>query len=120
MNGKSAETRDDIENIRAVILRTLESRGRKARFVTELCAALARAAVGTESLEPVLADLAAAGVIMVRDHFCADPHLAGVDLRVAALVHCEAGADPQMSAIRAIDEAWDKWLAEYLSNHRCT
>jgi hypothetical protein len=56
---------------------------------------------------------------MVRDHFCADPHLAGVDLRVAALVQSSAGADAQMSAICAIDEAWDKWLAEYLSNHRC-
>jgi hypothetical protein len=120
MNDKSTEPRDGAEHIKAVILRTLESRGKNARFVTELAAALARSAVGTESLEPVLADLAAAGVIMVRDHFCADPHLAGVDLRVATLVQRDAGADALMNAIRAIDEAWDKWLAEYLSNHRCT
>jgi hypothetical protein len=56
---------------------------------------------------------------MVRDHFCADPHLAGVDLRIAALVDGQA-ADPETSAIRAIDAAWDRWLAEYLANHRCT
>jgi len=24
-----------------------------------------------------------------------------------------------MSAIREIDNAWDKWLADYLANHRC-
>ena len=119
MNDESAETRDNIAKVKAVILRTLESRGKKARFVTELSAALARAALGAESLERVLADLATEGSIMVRDHFCADPHVAGVDLRVAALVQSNAGADAQRGAIRAIDAAWDKWLTEYLANHRC-
>ena len=119
MNDESAETRDNIANVKAVILRTLGSRGKKARFVTELSAALARAALGAETLERVLAELTTEGIIMVRDHFCADPHLAGVDLRVAALVQSDAGADALMSAIRAIDEAWDKWLTEYLANHRC-
>jgi hypothetical protein len=119
MNDKSTETLPDNEKIEALILRTLE-RERRARFVTELSAALARAAVGPESLERILGELAAKGVIMVRDHFCADPHLAGVDLRVAALVPDNAGGDAEMSAIRAIDAAWDKWLAEYLANHRCT
>ena len=119
MNDKSTERRDDEGKIKTVILRTLESRGKKARFVTELSAALARAALGAETLERVLAELTTEGIIMVRDHFCADPHLAGVDLRVAALVQSDAGADALMSAIRAIDEAWDKWLTEYLANHRC-
>lgn len=119
MNYENAETRDNIAKVKAVIFRTLESRGKKARFVTELSAALARSTLGSETLERVLAELATEGIIMVRDHFCADPHLAGVDLRVAALVQSDAGADAQMSAIRAIDEAWDKWLTEYLANHRC-
>jgi hypothetical protein len=119
MNDESAETRDNIKKIKAVVLRTLESRGKKARFVTELSAALARSALGAETLERVLAELATEGIIMVRNHFCADPHLAEVDLRVAALVQSDAGADAQMSAIRAIDEAWDMWLTEYLANHRC-
>ena len=120
MNDNSAETRQDDVKVRAAILRTLESRGKKARFVTELSAALAGSALSAELLEPVLAELAAEGVIIVRDHFCADPHLTGVDLRVAALVPDNAGADAQMNAIRAIDAAWDKWLGEYLANHRCT
>jgi hypothetical protein len=119
MNEKSTETRDDDAKVRAVILRTLEGRAKKARFVTELAAALARSAVGAELLERVIAQLATEGVIMVRDHFCADPHLAGVDLRVAALVQ-DSGTEAQMNAIHAIDAAWDKWLAEYLANHRCT
>ena len=119
MNDKSTANADDEGKIKAVIFRTLESRGKKARFVTELSAALARAALCAATLERVLAELATDGSIMLRDHFCADPHLAGVDLRVAALVQSDAGADAQMSAIRAIDEAWDKWLTEYLANHRC-
>jgi hypothetical protein len=119
MKDKSTQTLDEEAKIKAVILRTLESRGKKARFITELSAALARAALGAESLERVLAELTTEGIIMVRDHFCADPHIAGVDLRVAALVQRDAGADAQMSAIRAIDEAWDLWLTEYLANHRC-
>jgi hypothetical protein len=119
MNDKSTETRPDNEKIRVLILRTLQ-RDRRARFVTELCAALARSAVGPEALERILGELTAEGVIVVRDHFCADPHVAGVDLRVAALVPGNAGGDARMSAIRAIDAAWDKWLGEYLANHRCT
>jgi hypothetical protein len=119
MNDKSIETRADEEKIKALILRTLE-RERKARFVTELSAVLARSAFGAESLERVLQKLIAEGVIMVRDHFCADPHLTGIDLRIAAPVAHNAGADAQMNAIRAIDAAWEKWLGEYLANHRCS
>ena len=119
MSSSNTQRLDEEAKVKAVILRTLESRGKTARFVTELSAALARSALGAETLEGVLAELASEGIIMVRDHFCADPHLAGVDLRVAALVQSDAGADAQMSAIRAIDAAWDKWLTEYLANHRC-
>ena len=68
MNDERAETAGDIAKVKAVILRTLESRGKKARFVTELAAALARAALGAETLERVLAELATEGSIMVRDH----------------------------------------------------
>ncbi|HEX2225980.1 MAG TPA: hypothetical protein VHM64_02495 [Candidatus Binatia bacterium] len=120
MNDKSVDTEPDDARIRAAILRTLESRDRKARFVTELNAALARSNCYAESVERILAELTTEGVVIVRDHFCADPHLAGVDLRIAARVEDDAGADAQMNAIRAIDAAWDKWLGEYLANHRCS
>ena len=87
--------------------------------MTELQASLARYGIGTRRSRPRLAELEAERVVMIRDNFCADPHLAGVDLRVVALVESVDGGDPQMSAIRRIDEAWNKWLSEYLANHRC-
>jgi hypothetical protein len=119
MNDESTEVGTEEEKARAAILRILESRNSKARFFTELFAALARTGVSAEVSARLLTQLADEGAIMVRDHFCADPHLAGVDLRIAALVDRRA-AEPEASAIRAIDAAWDKWLAEYLANHRCS
>lgn len=120
MGTKSTESADADRQVRTAIVRTLESRGGKARFVTELSAALARSDCNGESVERILAELTTEGVVMVRDHFCADPHLAGVDLRIAALVPGDAGPDAQMIAIRAVDAAWEKWLGEYLANHRCS
>src|ERR671919_541293 len=107
------------DDTRKAILELLRGRAKKARFMTEIHAALRRIKVGAEETDCVVAELEAAGVVMIRDHFCADPHLAGVDLRVIALVESIAGEDPQLSAIRVIDEAWNKWLNEYLANHRC-
>lgn len=101
------------------VIELLRSRAKKARFVTEVCASMQRSKVDDQEVERVLAELEAKGVVMIRDHFCADPHLAGVDLRIVALVESIEGADGQMSAIGEIDSAWDKWLAEYLANHRC-
>jgi hypothetical protein len=109
----------DLVGARKAVIDVLRSRGKKARFTTELAVALQRARVGKEEMEQALADLQAEGIVMIRDTFCADPHLAGVDLRVVALVESIDSADAQLSAIREIDGAWDKWLGEYLANHRC-
>ena len=119
MGEAKTEARDDEEKTKAVILRALESRGKKARFITELSAAVARSAVAADKLERTLAALESEGLVMIRDHYCADPHLAGVDLRIAALVQRSDPERGHLDAIRSIDEAWDKWLAEYLANHRC-
>ena len=101
------------------VIDALRGRAKKARFITELAAKLARSHIGVEQMEQALSELQAEAVVMIRDHFCADPHLEGVDLRIATLAESAGGADPQMSAIREIDNAWDKWLADYLANHRC-
>ena len=106
-------------DIKKVVMDVLRSRSKKARFMTEIYASLRRAQIATEQADRALGDLEAEGRVMIRDHFCADPHLAGVDLRVVALVESVEGADPQLSAIHEIDRAWDKWLADYLANHRC-
>ena len=115
----SEPTKAHIRDARQAVIDALRNRAKKARFTTELAAALQRARIGKEEMEQALAELQTEGVVMIRDNFCADPHLAGVDLRVVALVESVDGADAQLSAIREIDEAWNKWLGEYLSNHRC-
>lgn len=97
----------------------LSGPSKKARFTTEVAASLRRFDVGKDELEQALTELQAEGVIVVRDNFCADPHLANVDLRVAALVDESYGAEAQVIALHEIDLAWNKWLGEYLANHRC-
>lgn len=112
-------TGNRIGEARDKIVDLLRSRNKKARFMTELYASLERSGIKTEEADRVLAALETEGVVMIRHNFCADPHLTGVDLRVVALVESAGGGDPQMSAIRLIDETWNKWLSEYLANHRC-
>jgi hypothetical protein len=118
---RSTETKPASATIdaRRTITGLLSGRNKKAWFMTELYAALKRHEIDKENADRVLAELEAKGEVMIRDHFCADPHLAGVDLRAAALVESIDGKDPQISAIRIIDEAWNKWLSDYLANHRC-
>ena len=105
--------------VRDLVIELLRSRDRKARFMTELYSSLKKSRIGAIETDEALAKLEREGAVMLRDHFCADPHLAGVDLRVATLVEAAQGEDPQLGAIRRIDEAWTKWLNEYLANHRC-
>ena len=115
-----AETKiADAKAARERLAELLRGQNKKGRFMTEVYAALERFQISAAETDCALAEMEAEGVIMVRENFCADPHLAGADLRVVALVESRAGEDPQMSAIRAIDETWNKWLSEYLANHRC-
>lgn len=101
------------------VVDVLRQRSKKARFMTEVAASLRRFNIGKDEMEQALSELQGDGVVIIRDNFCADPHLAGVDLRVAALVDEAEGADAQLAALREIDLAWNKWLGEYLANHRC-
>jgi hypothetical protein len=109
----------DPSEAKKAVIDALRNRAKKARFVTELAVALERSNVEKAQMEQALAELQSEGAVMIRDNFCADPHLAGVDLRVVALVESIDGADAQLSAIREIDTTWNKWLGEYLANHRC-
>ena len=108
-----------IGDVKKALIDLLRSRSKKARFMTEVYAAMRRLRAGTEETDRALAELESEGTVMMRNHFCADPHLAGVDLRIVAIVDGSADENPQLSAIHEIDNAWDKWLADYLSNHRC-
>ncbi len=110
----------DLTGAKKAVIDALRSRAKKARFTTELGVVLGRANFEKDRIEQALTELASEGIVMIRDHFCADPHLADVDLRIVALVENGEGEDAHISAIHEIDSAWDKWLAEYLANHRCT
>jgi hypothetical protein len=47
--------------------------------------------------------------------------LDGADFRIAALVdETDASGDPQATAVAAIGTAWQRWIGDYLANHRCT
>jgi len=101
------------------VIEVLRSRGKKALFATELLAGLRRFNVGKDEMDRALVELEADGVVVLRDNFCADPHLAEVDLRVIALLEPVRGDEAHAAALHEIDLAWNKWLGEYLANHRC-
>jgi hypothetical protein len=115
----SEQVNVNLSGAKKAVVDVLRNRSKKARFMTEVAASLRRFNIGNDEMEQALSELQAEGVVIVRDNFCADPHLANVDLRVAALVDEAVGADAQMAALHEIDLAWNKWLGEYLANHRC-
>ena len=101
------------------VIDVLSGRGKKALFATELLAGLRRYNLGKDAMDQALVELEAESVVILRDHFCADPHLAEVDLRVIALIEPALGDQSHVAALHDIDLAWNKWLGEYLANHRC-
>jgi hypothetical protein len=72
------------------------------------------------NVEDALRELERDDRVLIRPHSAGDPHLAGTDLRIVALVDARNRDDALAQAISAIDKTWDVWLANYLANHRCT
>ena len=101
------------------VIEVLSSRGQKALFATELLAGLRRFKLSKAEMDQLLAELEADGSVVVRDNFCADPHLAEVDLRVIALLEAGLGDQAYTAALHEIELAWNQWLGEFLANHRC-
>src|SRR5215813_3786190 len=96
--------------IRQNVLACLRKRERRALFITELATALRKAhGTSASAMEQALAVLEADWTGVIRDHYCADPHLEGADLRVVALVEAsvgegaQGGEEAQMQAIRQIE-----------------
>ena len=108
-----------LSGAKKAVVDALRQRANQARFMTEVAASLRRFNIGHDEMEQALSELQDEGAVIVRENFCADPHLANIDLRVAALVDEAAGAEAYAVALHEIDLAWNKWLAEYLANHRC-
>lgn len=102
-------------DVRADVLTVLS---RRARFVPEL-ARLVHAEA--PELERVLGELEADGSVLIREQYCADPHMAGTDLRIAARVpEPSHGEDPLAATIAQIEAVWQRWLGDYLASHRCS
>jgi hypothetical protein len=108
-----------LASAKKAVVGLLSGPSKKARFATELVAGLRRFNVSKEEMDRALAELEGERRVVLRDHFCADPHLAEVDLRVIALVDSSRGDEAHAAALQQIDLAWNKWLGEYLANHRC-
>jgi hypothetical protein len=101
--------------LQAQIVELLGRGSRKARFVSEIAGQLESA----PGINAELEELEATGRVLIREQYCADPHLEGADLRIVALIRDEGDADPQSKAIADIEATWNRWLGEYLANHRC-
>jgi hypothetical protein len=109
-----------VDELRQDLLSILGARRGRASFVQEIRAALGRPLTNDADFERALQELETSGSIIVRQHFCGDPHLDGADLRVAALLERDSPEDTQASAIAAIETAWQRWIGDYLASHRCT
>lgn len=108
-------------NIKEAVVQLLDRRPQKARFVPEIAAELRRSNLTAAEIEHALSELDGEGTVIVRENFCADPHLEGADLRIVALVDLQSvQGDPQAKALAAIDAVWQRWVGDYLANHRCT
>ena len=117
MNEQSINQMSDAKK---AVFELLENRAKKACFISEVRALLQGPRFGADEVERALSDLEAEGAVIIRDHFCADPHLEGIDLRIVAPINKGESTSPEMSAIHEIDKTWDQWLAAYLADHRCS
>ena len=106
-----------MSDVGASLLEVLGRTRNHARFVPEL-ARLVTAPQG--ELEHALGELEAQGCVLVREQYCPDPHLEGMDLRIVALVDSGAADDGLAAANNSIQSTWQRWVGEYLTNHRCT
>ncbi len=107
--------------VRTAIREELARNPGRARFVIEIEVSLAQQGIAQSDVEVTLAEMERDGTLLVRANACADPHLAEADLRLAALIEhspcdCE---DSTGAAVIAIEKTWQRWLADYLANHRC-
>ncbi len=114
MNGGMAASSPSLAETIVEVLRSLKGR---ALFVSELAGRVQRLD-DSRLFESAIAELADRGVIVLRDNYCADPHLDGIDLRIVTLVPPEGDRDGVITT--SIDATWNAWLRDYLANHRCS
>jgi hypothetical protein len=93
------------------ILDVFDRRAAAALFVTEVQYGIVPPRDPAE-FAAALEQLVKRGEIVIVNKPAPDVHLADADLRIAARVAPDAGI--------AIETAWQRWLADFLSTHRCS
>src|SRR5438067_11516509 len=99
---------NQMSDTKKAISELIESRAKKACFIFEVRALLQGPRVRADEIELALRDVETEGVVIMRDHFCADPELEGIDLWMVVLVDRAGCANPELSEIHELDEAWDQ------------
>jgi hypothetical protein len=100
------------------IVEFLEGRRERACFVAELRRTAASRA-GEGEFEAALQHLVADGTLVMQRNFCSDPHFAGEDLRVVALVDTDGREGAAAAALQSCERVWARWMAGFLASHRC-
>jgi hypothetical protein len=119
-------TRADDAVPRDAVITALEQTRGGACLVNELYLRLAESDIDRVAADRAFSELEAAGEIVQRQNYCADPHLDGADLRVLARVPSGAtpgegaGQSERAQAEEAAERYWSRWLDQYLGSHRCT
>src|SRR5438094_7938150 len=90
---------NQMSDTKKAISELFESRAKKACFLSEVRALLQGPRVRADEIELALSDLETEGVVIIRDHFCADPHRDGMQLRIVAVVVRPVSSDPEQSAM---------------------
>lgn len=100
------------------ILAELQRAGGRALPATALLARVRSTGVDAAAAARDLAELEAAGRVVVLDHPPPDVHLRGMDLRGVCAVD---GSSPEAHARarRAVEEHWQRFLREFIASHRC-
>jgi hypothetical protein len=99
------------------ILGVFRDRDVRALFVTEITGALG---MPVPAIDEGCAELVGKSALMLVENTFPDPHLAGVDLRIAALIAPPGSAGQgSAAALDAARSCWQTWLTEFLGSHRC-
>jgi hypothetical protein len=106
----SAQTTEAVRNF-------LRANGDRAFLISEVVAAVRSLSGGEAEVLGAIDDLADKGEIFSRLFPVRDPHLAFTSLRFVAAVH-PAGSSRQAEI--NTQRAYQSWLREWLSSHRCS
>jgi hypothetical protein len=106
--------------IRRHINRILAQKSRGPRFVVELTSSVRNAThLEVAEIEAVMQTMVVEGAVIVRPKTHADPHLAGLDLRIVAPIIASEEDNGLEAAEAAVESLWGHWTAQWAAKHVC-